>query len=128
MMFVREIGDDHPPGGSARGLVDGVPVAQFGQTHPEVVASRKLRQEIFLAELDLEQLYRQGLRQVRFSALPRYPAVERDFSFIFADSVSFEEMQKAVSAAQVPDLRDFRPVEIFRGGSVEAGEYSVLLR
>jgi len=128
LTFDRETADYYHPERSARALLDGVPVAQFGQIHPEVVASRKLRQEVFLAELDLEQLYPHGLRQVRFSALPRYPAVERDFSFIFADSVSFEEMQKAVAAVRVPELRDFRPVEIFRGGSIDAGKYSILLR
>jgi len=128
LSFDRQAAEYFHPGRSARALVDGAPVAQFGQIHPEVVASRKLRQEIFLAELDLEQLYRHGLRPVRFSPLPRYPAVERDFSFIFADSISFEEIQKAVAAARVPELRDFRPVEIFRGGSIESGKYSILLR
>jgi phenylalanyl-tRNA synthetase beta chain len=128
LTFDRQTADYYHPGRSARSLVDGALVAQFGQIHPEVVTSRKLRQEVFLAELDLEQLYRCGLRQVRFSALPRYPAVERDFSFIFANSVSFEEMQKALAAVRLPELRDFCPVEIFRGGSIEGGKYSILLR
>jgi phenylalanyl-tRNA synthetase beta chain len=128
LTFDRQTADYYHPGRSARALVDATLVAQFGQIHPEVLASRKVRQEVFLAELDLEQLYRHGLRQVRFSALPRYPAVERDFSFIFADSVSFGEMQKAVAAVRGPELRDFRPAEIFRGGSIEAGKYSILLR
>jgi len=128
LTFDRQTADYYHPGRSARALVDGVLVAQFGQIHPGVAAERKLRQDVFLAELDLEQLYLRGLRQVRFSPLPRYPAVQRDFSFIFADSVSFEEMEKAVAAVRVPELRDFRPVEIFRGGSIEAGKYSILLR
>lgn len=128
LTFDRQTADYYHPGRSACALVDGARVAQFGQVHPEVVAWRKLRQEVFLAELDLEQLYQHGLRQVRFSASPKYPAVDRDFSFIFADSVSFEEMQKAVAAARMPELRDFRPVEIFRGGSIDAGKYSILLR
>ena len=128
LTFDRQTADHYHPGRSARALVDGVLVAQFGQIHPGVAAERKLRQDVFLAELDLEQLYLRGLRQVRFSPLPRYPVVQRDFSFIFADSVSFEEMEKAVAAVRVPELRDFRPVEIFRGGSIEAGKYSILLR
>ena len=128
LSFDRQTADYYHPGRSARALVDGAVVAQFGQIHPGVAGERKLRQDVFLAELDLEQLYRYGLRQARFSALPRYPAVDRDFSFIFADSVSFEEMQKAVGEVGLPELRDFRPVEIFRGGSIEAGKYSILLR
>jgi len=65
---------------------------------------------------------------VRFTPLAKYPAVERDFSFVFADGVSFGEMRAAVAAAAVADLREFRPVEIFRGGAIAAGKYSVLLR
>jgi phenylalanyl-tRNA synthetase beta chain len=106
----------------------GVVVGQFGQIHPEVAAERKLRQDVFLAEFDLEQLYRNGLRPVRFAPLGKYPAVERDFSFVFADDVWFEEMRKAVAALSFAELREFRPVEIFRGGAIAAGKYSVLLR
>jgi len=83
---------------------------------------------VFLAEFDLEALYGIGLRAVKFSPLGKYPAVERDFSFVFDDAVSFEEMRKAVAGLSIPELREFRPVEIFRGGSIAAGKYSVLLR
>ncbi len=116
------------PGRSARVLIDGVVVAEFGQIHPEVAAARKLRQDVFVAEIDLEQLYGFGLRAVRFRPLGKYPAVERDFSFVFDDKVSFAEIQGAVADLGVAELRDFRPVEIFRGGSIAAGKYSVLLR
>jgi len=108
--------------------MNGAVVAQFGQIHPEVAEARKLRQDVFLAEFDLEQLYKSGLRPVRFTPLGKYPAVERDFSFVFADGVTFEEMQQAVATLNLPEVREFRPVEIFRGGSIAAGKYSVLLR
>ena len=61
-------------------------VAQFGQIHPDVAAARKLRQDVFLAEIDLEALYELGLRRGKFAPLGKYPAVERDFSFVFADA------------------------------------------
>ena len=126
--YDRETADYFHPGRSARARVNGTLVAQFGQIHPEVAAARKLRQDVYLAEFDLEQLYQIGLRQVRFAQLGKYPAVERDFSFVFSDEVSFEEIRQAVSAQAVAELREFRPVEIFRGGSIAAGKYSVLLR
>jgi phenylalanyl-tRNA synthetase beta chain len=126
--YDRETAEYFHPGRSARGLVKGVVVAQFGQIHPEVAAARKLRQDVFLAEFDLETLYENRLRTVKFSPLGKYPAVERDFSFVFADEVSFEEMRKAVTDLRVAELREFRPVEIFRGGGIAAGKYSVLLR
>jgi phenylalanyl-tRNA synthetase beta chain len=126
--YDRETAEYFHPGRSARARVKGAVVAQFGQVHPEVAAARKLRQDVFLAEFDLEQLYRNGLRPPQFAPLGKYPRVERDFSFIFADQVSFEQMRKAVVSAGVGELREFLPVEIFRGGSIAAGTYSVLLR
>jgi phenylalanyl-tRNA synthetase beta chain len=116
------------PGRSARVVLDGTPVGQFGQLHPDVAAARKLKQEIWLAEFDLETLYALGLREPRYQPLPRYPTVERDFSFTFADSVLFENVQQAVTHLKIAELRSFEPDEIFRGGNVPAGKYSMLVR
>jgi phenylalanyl-tRNA synthetase beta chain len=128
LTFDRQTAEYLHPGRSARALVDGAPVAQFGLIHPDVASQRKLRQDVFLAEIDLERLYHQGLRPPQFTPLPKYPGVERDFSFIFADSVTFESMQTAVAALALVELRNFRPVEIFRGGSFGVAKYSILLR
>jgi phenylalanyl-tRNA synthetase beta chain len=124
----RETADYFHPGRSARVLMDGVVVAQFGQISESVKAARKLRQDVFLAEIDLEQLHGRGLRTVRLVPLPKYPAVERDFSFVFGDNVEFEAMRRAVMELRLSALREFEPVEIFRGGSIGAGKYSILLR
>ena len=126
--YDSEAADYFHPGRSARARVNGAVLAQFGQINPEIASARKLRQDVFLAEFDLEQLYKLGLRPVRFSPLPKYPAVERDFSFVFPDTTTFGEMQNAVAGARIADLCEFRPVEIFRGGSIPAGKYSALLR
>jgi phenylalanyl-tRNA synthetase beta chain len=116
------------PGHSARALMDGALVAQFGQIHPDIAATRKLRQRVFIAELYLDRLYAQGLRVIRYQPLPRYPGVERDFSFVFEDGVTFGSIQQTVVGLSLPELRSFVPVEIFRGGNVSAGKYSLLLR
>jgi phenylalanyl-tRNA synthetase beta chain len=126
--YDRDTAEYFHPGRSARALVNGVVVAQFGQIHPGMASDRKLRQDVFLAEFDLEQLYKLGLRPVRFVPLGKYPAVERDFSFVFDDGVTFDQMRRAVEQIGIAHLQEFRPAEIFRGGSISAGKYSVLLR
>ena len=126
--YDAQTSDYYFPGRSARALMDGALVAQFGQIHADVAAARKLRQNVFIAELYLDRLYPQGLRVVRYQPLPRYPAVERDFSFVFDDRITFEKIQQAVIGLGMAELRSFAPVEIFRGGSVPAGKYSLLLR
>ena len=128
LAYDTQAADYYYRGRSARVLMDGAMVAQFGQIDEEIGTARKLRQDVFVAELYLDQLYKHGLREARYRALPRYPAVERDFSFGFDDSVIFEKIQQAVLAVGLPELSSFVPVEIFRGASVGAGKYSILLR
>ena len=103
-------------------------VAQFGQIHPDVAAARKLRQDVLIAEIYLDRLYQHDLRQVRYEALPRFPAVERDFSFVFEDGVEFAKIQQSVAGLGIAELRSFVPVEVFRGEKVGAGKYSILMR
>lgn len=128
LCFDERTADYYHPGRSARAVMDGAMVAQFGALHPEVAAGRKLKQEVFVGELYLDSLYRHDLRQAHYEPLPRYPAVERDFSFLFPDSVRFEKIQQAVRGLNLGELRSFVPVEIFRGGAVPVGKYSMLLR
>ena len=128
LSFDRETAEYFHRGRSARALMDGTEVAQFGQIAEDVKTQRKLRQDAFLAEIDVEQLHARGLRTVRFTPLAKYPAVERDFSFLFSDEVEFEGMRRAVMGLRLKALREFSPVEIFRGGSIGAGRYSILLR
>ncbi|HTW30885.1 MAG TPA: phenylalanine--tRNA ligase subunit beta [Candidatus Sulfotelmatobacter sp.] len=126
--YDRETPEYLHAGRSARAVLNGAPVAHFGQIHPEVAAARKLRQDVFLAEFDLDQLYKIGLRTVRFTPPGKYPAVERDFSFVFDDRVTFDQIKQAADSVRVPELRSLTPIEIFRGGSIPKGKYSILLR
>jgi phenylalanyl-tRNA synthetase beta chain len=108
-------------------MMDGDVVAQFGILHSHVAAKRKLRQEIYLAEIFADRLLRRGLRTIRYTPLSKFPAVGRDFSFIFADEITFEKIEAEIDRLGIAELQSFSPVEIFRGGSIEAGKYSVLL-
>jgi phenylalanyl-tRNA synthetase beta chain len=128
LSFDRDVPEYLHAGRAARVCMQGALVAQFGQIHPTLATARKLRQDVFVAEFDLEQLYKIGLRRVKYTPLGRYPAMERDFSFVFADEVSFEQMRATVASLRLPTLRELLPVEIFRGGSIPAGKYSILLR
>jgi phenylalanyl-tRNA synthetase beta chain len=116
------------PGRSARVVMDGQTVACLGQIHPDIAASRKFRQEVYVAEIYLDRLYSHDLRQSSYTPLPKFPEVERDFSFLFSDSVQFEKIVSSIQALQLSPLRSVQPVETFRGGGVPAGHYSLLLR
>jgi phenylalanyl-tRNA synthetase beta chain len=119
------------PGRGATALLDGDPIACFGELAAAARDARKLRQPAYLAEVDLEALYKLPLRRAMARELSRFQAVERDFSFTFADAVKWGTIAEAVAALAIPELTRVAPVEVFRdakAASVPAGHYALLLR
>ena len=118
-------------GRGGRALLDGKPVAVFGELSAGEMHRRKLRQTCVIAEVTAQVLLTHPLRQPAVKELSRYQAVERDFSFLFPDSVRWEAIETSVERLAIRELRGMQPVEIFRdasGKAVKAGSYSMLLR
>ncbi len=128
LTFDLQAPEYYAAGCSARALIDGELVAQFGKLSAQAAAERKLREDVFIAEIFADRLFNRPLRKAQYRPLPRFPGVERDFSFVFADHVTFEKILSAIQSLDLTALRSFVPVEIFRGGSVASGKYSILLR
>jgi len=121
------------PGHSARAVIDGVTVARLGQLAPELAAAHKFKQNVFLAEIFLDRLYQHELRQARYQTVSRFPAVERDFSFVFARDVTYDQIRSAIEALRIPELRAFAPADLLQGKAAEKtglpkGRYALLLR
>ena len=47
---------------------------------------------------------------------------------MFVDGVTFEQIEQVVRGLRLDAMRSFSPAEIFRGGKVPGGKYSILLR
>ena len=119
------------PGRSATAHLGSSILAHFGELSRAESARRKLRQPVFLATVDLAELYALPLRNATAHELSRFQAVERDFSFFFADTIAWHTVAAAIHALSIPELTRLAPVEIFRdpkGKSVPPGHHSLLLR
>src|SRR5437764_4668600 len=114
LSFDDQASDYYQPGCSARALMDGEVIAKFGKVHVQSGTKRKLRQDVFIAEIFADRLLKRRLRELRYVPLPKFPAVERDFPFVFADEVTFDKIQAAVNAVSLAAVRSFLHLEIFR--------------
>ncbi len=106
-------------------------IGAAGRLARSVAQRFKLRQDAYLAELRLEPLLEAIARHsaaLRYEPLPRFPAVERDFSLVLSDGTTFAKIEDVVRALDIPELRRIEAVDLFRGGQIPAGKYSLLLR
>jgi phenylalanyl-tRNA synthetase beta chain len=115
------------PGRSATALVNNQPIAYFGELATIEATQRKLRQPIFLAQMDLATLYELPLKKITAHDLSRFQAVERDFSFVFPDATQWHTIASVLQALAIPELQSFKPVEAWRNAKFP-GVYSLLLR
>jgi phenylalanyl-tRNA synthetase beta chain len=115
-------------GRCATALLNGQPIAYFGELAHAQREARKLRQPVYLAELDLARLYALPLKKVTAHELSRYQAVERDFSLVFPDAVQWHTIAAAIEALAIPELQSLKPVEIWRDAKKYPGVYSLLVR
>ena len=102
-----------------------------GQLARRIADQLKLRQDVFVAELRLEPLLA-GVEAAdaarRFQPLPRFPAVERDFSLVLADGVSFAQVAQTIRSLNIPELATVEAADLFRGGQIPVGKFSLMIR
>ncbi|HEY8714098.1 MAG TPA: phenylalanine--tRNA ligase subunit beta [Candidatus Acidoferrum sp.] len=102
-----------------------------GQLSRRVAERLKLRQDVFLAEINLGPLYCSfyGVKNSRrYQPIPRFPSVERDFSLLLSDGLHFSDVAKSISALKSPEIASVEAADLFRGKNVPAGKYSLLIK
>ena len=90
-----------------------------------------MRQEVFLAELRIDPVYAaiRALKDLRrYEPLPRFPAVERDFSLLLADGTRFSDVRDAIRSLNIGEIVSVEAADLFRGKNVPTGKYSLLVR
>lgn len=106
-------------------------IGHAGQISRRVSEKFKLRQDAYIAELELEPLcagYKSARAALRYKALSRFPAVERDFSLVLADGTSFARIEEAIHALGIAEVSSIDAVDLFRGKNVPDGRFALLVR
>jgi phenylalanyl-tRNA synthetase beta chain len=112
-------------------LLGNAELGAAGQLARRISDRLKVRQDAFLAELDLDPLYeamQAAMASRRYEPLPRFPSVERDFSLLLADGIPFSEIADSIRSLHVAEINSIQAVDLFRGKNVPAGKYSLLVR
>jgi phenylalanyl-tRNA synthetase beta chain len=107
------------------------PIGYAGQVARRVSERFKLRQDVYIAELELEPLcagYKSARAALRYKPLSRFPAVERDFSLVLADGTTFAAIEEAIRALGIAEVTSIDAVDLFRGKNMPQGKFALLVR
>ncbi len=115
----------------ADGAAASRPIGHAGQLSRRVSERFKLRQDAYIAELDLEPLcagYKSARAALRYKPLSRFPAVERDFSLVVADGTAFAGIEDAIRTLGIAEVSSIDAVDLFRGKNMPEGKFALLVR
>jgi len=100
-------------------------LGEMGQLSPALQKRYDLRDAVFLAELNFEQLLARRAPAKTFKPLPMFPAIRRDVAMLVPESTAHEAIVTAVKQVRPPHLEKFELFDVFRGRNIPAGQKSV---
>ncbi len=112
---------------SAEILLDKKSLGIFGEIHPLYAKKFSLKKAVY-AEISLDPVFGAKPARLRFKALNRYPAVERDIALVADRDVTAKQMLETIRKAGSKLIQNTEVFDVYEGEHVEAGRKSVALR
>ncbi|TAM80611.1 MAG: phenylalanine--tRNA ligase subunit beta [Acidobacteria bacterium] len=108
-------------------------IATFGRLNEDLARGYKLRQAVFVAEVDLDALLRVALKQNSFKAISKFPQVERDFSLVLPCTTEYGRLEHTIQGLGIEEIQSLAPIERrsseeLPAGTIPTGHASLLLR
>jgi phenylalanyl-tRNA synthetase beta chain len=109
-------------------MIGGKCLGVMGALHQDLQEEFKLKQPLYLAEIEFQELYSYLFSPVRFEPLARYPAVERDVSIVVSQDVSYGALRKGILGLGLAELATVELVDIYAGEQIPAGKVGMTFR
>jgi phenylalanyl-tRNA synthetase beta chain len=99
-------------------------VGCFGEPDPSIAMGLGLDKKVYLGEIDMSALANKLDDSIRYTNLPKFPAVKRDLALIADETLTCEQVQEVLmhSCKYVTEAKLF---DVYRGGQVPEGKKSM---
>jgi phenylalanyl-tRNA synthetase beta chain len=108
--------------------VGGERIGVFGSLSPAIEEKYKLKQPVFLAEIDYERLARHAFAPVEYRSLPKYPLVERDLSIVVSRDTAYQTIYEGIFGLGLAELIKIDLIDVYEGEKIPQGKLSLTLR
>jgi phenylalanyl-tRNA synthetase beta chain len=100
-------------------------IVRFGLLRKKEIKRFDLKQDVYYADFEWEKIIQMvGERKVSYKEIPKFPEVRRDLALVLDQSVTYEEIEKAVYQAERKILRSVSLFDIYQGDKIGEGKKS----
>lgn len=100
-------------------------LGELGQLLPALAKKHDLRDPVFVAELNLDQLLARRNPNKTFKLLPHFPGVRRDVAMLVAEDITHDAVLEVVRRVKPANLEHVELFDVFRGQGVPVGQKSM---
>jgi phenylalanyl-tRNA synthetase beta chain len=124
--FERESGNpSFHPGKTASLYIKKDFVGVLGEIHPNVLDNYGVDEKCYIAELDLDVLYKYANWNKEYKPLPKFPAVTRDLAILVDEDVLVKEIEDVIKEQGGNMVERAKFFDVYRGKQVAEGKKSV---
>ncbi len=104
------------------------PLVRLGKVAPKLAGLADVKQEVFWAEIDWEQLLSlYSNQEVRFEPISKFPEVRRDLSLVIDKKVLFEEIRRITERQENSLIKRTGVFDVYEGDKIESGKKAYAL-
>ena len=100
-------------------------IGVVGEVEMDVIKSYGIKQRVYLAEIDLENIVAQTVLEKEYVELPKYPSTSRDIALVVDEDVLFGDIEKIVWKNNNGIIEEVRLFDIYSGDQIEDKKKSV---
>jgi phenylalanyl-tRNA synthetase beta chain len=104
------------------------PLGAVGEVAPDVLAAFEVTERVAILELDLDQILDREPKPTQWKPTSRYPSSDLDLSFVVAEDIPAERVEKAVRQGAGKLLVDVELFDVYRGDRAAQGTRSIAYR
>ncbi len=109
-------------------LLNKLPLVEFGKVATFRLKEFDIKQEVYAAEFDWDLLLKAITKhRILFKPLPRFQVVNRDFSLLLDQGVTFESLRKLAFKTEKKLLKQVFLFDVYDGEKIQAGKKSYAL-
>jgi phenylalanyl-tRNA synthetase beta chain len=113
------------PGKTAALIVGKEEAGVLGEIHPDVLESYGVDLPSYVAEINLDVLYRNSHLEKAYKPLPKYPAVTRDIALLVDDSVLVADIEDVITKQGGAMVESVKLFDVYKGKQIPEGKKSI---
>ena len=124
--FARESENpSYHPGKTAKLLVGKQEIGVLGEVHPDLNENYEIDAQCYVAEINLDVLYKHSNIIKSYKALPKFPAVTRDIALLVEDATLVQEIEDTIKKAGGSLVENVKLFDVYKGKQIPEGKKSI---